>query len=264
MWLCGSTYKRETGPVMPPPSSRRAARFACHPGIARAALLVTLLAASASAQGCAPPYNPAGTYDLRVAPGEARAFPSGLQIAPGQRVLIEGAVTIGGGLNISGTLYLSSTSNSNITADWVAVASGGALIAGSEACPVPASVRATIALRNGVAHPAAGYKALAVLAGGTLELHGAKGLDASWARLSATAPAGASSLTLDAPSLASWGPGDEVAIASTDFDPYQTERVRIASVAGSVVTLSSPLKFKHFGAVTLGVDERAEVRAWGR
>lgn len=41
--------------------------------------------------------------------------------------------------------------------------------------------------------------------------------------------------------------------------PYQTERARVASVAGNRVTLSAPLRYMHYGAVTMGVDQRAEV-----
>jgi hypothetical protein len=233
------------------------------PAVSLAALLLAALLAAPQPRGaraqapCAPPYDPSGAFDLRVAPGEARAFAAALVIPAGARALFEGNVTVAGGVTVAGTLYLSSSSPSRITADWLAVAAGGALVAGSAACPLPAWLTATIELRDGSPHPDAGRKALAVLAGGTLELHGAKGLDTPWARLAETAPAGASAIALDAP-VATWAAGDEVAVASTDYDPYQTERVRIASVSGSRVTLAAPLRYMHFGAITMGVDERAE------
>lgn len=145
-------------------------------------LLLALLLARAAEAGCAPPES--GPYALHIPPGGVRAF------AAGQRALLEGTARVAGGLRIRGTLFLSSSASSTLSADWVAVEAGGALVAGSEACPLPPSVTATIVLNNGSAHPAAGRKALAVLAGGTLELHGGKGLDAPWARLAATAPAG--------------------------------------------------------------------------
>lgn len=93
------------------------------------------------------------------------------------------------------------------------------------------------------------------------QLHGAKGLSVPWARLAATAAKGATTLQLDsAVASAGWAVGDELMIASTDFDPYQTERARIVSVSGSQVQVTPPLRFMHYGQVTEGVDERAEVR----
>ena len=91
------------------------------------------------------------------------------------------------------------------------------------------------------------------------QLHGAKGLDTPWTRLAATAPAGATTLALASAATGSWGVGDELALASTDFDPYQTERVKVAAVAGARVTLAAPLRFKHYGQVDGGMDQRAEV-----
>jgi cell migration-inducing and hyaluronan-binding protein len=228
---------------------------------------VLALVSAATAQPCAPPYDGNRTFDLRIAPGEVASFPGGLDIPSGQRALVEGEASVTGGVTIRGTLFLSSSASSKISAEWIAVAAGGTLIAGSEACPIPGGVTATILLRDGASHPVAGRKALAVLANGALELHGSKGLGAPWVRLAETAAAGAASLVLDAPSLSSWSPGDEIAVASTDFDAYQTERVRITAVQGSRVQLAVPLRYKHFGAVTKGVDQRAEVctrlTGWG-
>jgi hypothetical protein len=94
-----------------------------------------------------------------------------------------------------------------------------------------------------------------------LQLHGSKGLAAPWARLAATAPAAASSLQLDRDvGAAGWAPGDSLALASTDYDPYQTERLTVTGVTGSRLSVTPPLRFMHFGQVTEGVDERGEVR----
>src|SRR3569833_1908585 len=75
--------------------------------------------------------------------------------------------------------------------------------------------------------------------------------------LSATAKAGASKIqVLDA---SGWRKGDVIALASTDFDPYQAEKRTIVAVAGNTVTVDKPLKYMHFGRITDGVDERGEV-----
>lgn len=44
-----------------------------------------------------------------------------------------------------------------------------------------------------------------------------------------------------------------------DYDPYQTERVKVVSRSGATVQVTPALRFMHYGQVTQGVDERAEV-----
>ena len=49
-------------------------------------------------------------------------------------------------------------------------------------------------------------------------------------------------------------------ITTTDYNPLQTETFTIQSIIDSnSINLSGPLKFPHFGQITNGVDERAEV-----
>lgn len=99
-----------------------------------------------------------------------------------------------------------------------------------------------------------------------LQLHGAKGLALPWARLAATATKGATALQLGSDAgAAGWSVGDELAVASTDYDPYQTEHVTVTAVAdgGRSLQVAPPLRFMHFGEFTEGVDERAEVGGQG-
>ncbi len=99
-----------------------------------------------------------------------------------------------------------------------------------------------------------GTKVLGVM-GGILEVHGEprKG----WTRLAQTAAKGATQITvLDA---SGWRVGDQIVIASTDFDPRQAEVKTITAIAGNTLTLDSALKYPHFGSVTFNVDQRAEV-----
>ncbi|EFN52976.1 hypothetical protein CHLNCDRAFT_137383 [Chlorella variabilis] len=124
--------------------------------------LVAAIATPAAAAGCQAPYEALpGGLDWQVAPGEVRQFPAGLTIAAGTRVLLEGTANVTGGVTIRGHLFLSSASSSTLAADWVVVEAGGSLQAGSEACPLPPTVSATVLLRNGAVHPQAGRKALA-------------------------------------------------------------------------------------------------------
>src|SRR5690606_19588059 len=79
----------------------------------------------------------------------------------------------------------------------------------------------------------------------------------SWTKLAATAAAGSTSIeVLDA---SGWRAGDEIVLASTDFDPRQAEKRVITAVNGNIITLDRALEYMHFGAITFGVDQRGEV-----
>lgn len=110
-------------------------------------------------------------------------------------------------------------------------------------------------------------KAIMVMGGGQLEMHGKP--KTSWTQLGATATAGSNSITLKEP--INWQVGDEIVIASTDFDMNHAE-TRIITTANSTTnyTLNEPLIYNHFGeiqnythgkdsSITWEVDERAEV-----
>ena len=62
-----------------------------------------------------------------------------------------------------------------------------------------------------------------------------------------------------------WEAGEKIAVASTEFDPYETEEMTIVSVSANktVITVTEPFKYKHFAAVeTYGSEDfvmRAEV-----
>ena len=72
-----------------------------------------------------------------------------------------------------------------------------------------------------------------MISGGTLNLHGDR--THTWTKLASTAKAGSTSIeVLDA---AGWRVGDEIVLASTDFDPRQAERRTIAAISGNTLTL---------------------------
>ncbi|WP_299665997.1 G8 domain-containing protein [uncultured Polaribacter sp.] len=108
-----------------------------------------------------------------------------------------------------------------------------------------------------------GSKLIGVMSGAKLELHGVS--TKTWTQLNATAEKGATAITLK--EITSWKVGDEIVIASTDFDPHQAEKRTITAINGMVLTLNSPLNYMHFGVEQiynngtkdLILDERAEV-----
>ncbi|GFO06520.1 transmembrane protein 2-like [Plakobranchus ocellatus] len=62
--------------------------------------------------------------------------------------------------------------------------------------------------------------------------------------------------------VSSWHKGDEIVVASTDFDWKQAEIrtiVECTDCADNQVRVDGDFRYSHFGEVTFGVDERAEV-----
>ncbi len=157
------------------------------------------------------------------------------------------------GLTINGKLSFADNKDLELTTEWVML--HGELEIGTEA--KPHTRNATITLTNNV--PGEDMQTMGdrgiMLMGGTLSLHGNR--KDSWTKLAKTAAAG--STTVEVLNAGDWKKGDVIVVASTDFDPHQAERRTISSVSGKVLTLDQKLEYMHFGQVTFGVDERAEV-----
>jgi hypothetical protein len=84
----------------------------------------------------------------------------------------------------------------------------------------------------------------------------------TWTRLSATAEAGATSISVYGEP--DWNVGDHIVIAGTNWhDNYDHEERVIASISGSTITLTEALQYQHISiAPTFGGVEmpmRAEV-----
>ncbi|MEO5706296.1 MAG: G8 domain-containing protein [Alteraurantiacibacter sp.] len=157
-------------------------------------------------------------------------------------------------LTIDGKLTFSDDLDIGLDTEWIYLRRGE-LHVGSEAQPYRHN--ATITLTDTV--PGENINTMGdrgiLLMGGTLSLHGDR--THTWTKLSRTAEAGSTSIeVLDA---SRWRAGDEIVLASTDFDPRQAEQRTIAAVGGTTIMLDRPLNFMHFGEITFDVDERGEV-----
>lgn len=107
-----------------------------------------------------------------------------------------------------------------------------------------------------------GKKVLAVSAGGSLTLRGAKGIrlgtietnpadsSTSWGRLTTTLEGGETSFTIDR-SVPTWAPGDHIAVTTTDYLPGHTEELVITKVtnnqSSATITVQSAVQFPHNG-----------------
>jgi hypothetical protein len=175
-------------------------------------------------------------------------------IAAGQDVVLDVSPPPLGGLTVHGKLSFANDADLELISEWVML--HGEVAIGSEA--TPHTRNATITLTNNVPdeEPMRGMGDRGIMiSGGTLNLHGDR--RNTWTKLATTAAAGSNSIqVLDA---SGWRVGDEIVLASTDFDPRQAERRTISAIKGNTITLDRQLEYMHFGEITFGVDERGEV-----
>ena len=178
-------------------------------------------------------------------------------VPAGQPILLDVSPPALKSLTILGTLTFAD-SDLALSANYIQVKGG--LQIGTEAHPY--THRATITLTGDESNePVLGLssKALSVSSGATLEIHGAPRV--VWTRLASTAAKGTTQLILER--AVDWKPGDNIVVASTDFDPTQAEPLVVQAVSATQVTVTTPLKYAHWGVVqSLGgasLDERAEV-----
>ena len=193
--------------------------------------------------------DPAAWPEGKV-PGEGDA----VTIARDTEVILDVDAPTLRSVTVDGKLTFSDERDLALETEWIYLR-GGALQIGSE--DRPHTRKATITLTDSV--PGEDINAMGdrgiMLVRGTLQLHGDR--ENAWTKLSKTAEAGSAIIeVLDA---AGWREGDEIVLASTDFDPRQAERRTIAAVEGNAITLDRPLEYMHFGAITFGVDQRGEV-----
>lgn len=169
---------------------------------------------------------------------------------------------------VDGTLSPKSlTSNFQITTKAIMVNNGGLFQIGSENNPYSGAGLITLTGSNPnevlMGNSLMGAKLIGVMGGGRLELHGT--IKQSWSQLNATAEKGATSIILK--EVTDWSVGDEIVIASTDFDPHQAEKRTITAISGATISFTTPLNYMHFGVEQIynngtkdiTLDERAEV-----
>src|SRR5688572_13768348 len=223
-------------------------------------LFVSVFAVVQAQEGRSPAARPARWSDAATWP-DRRVPRAGdtVTIAAGKDVVLDVSPPALGSLTIDGKLSFANTRDLELTTEWIML--HGELEIGTEARPH--TRKATITLTNNVKDEDVGGMGGTndrvdrgiLLMGGTLNLHGDR--KHTWTKLAQTAAAGSTSIqVLDA---AGWRVGDEIVLASTDFDPRQAERRTIAAIRGNTITLDKQLEFMHFGKVTFDVDERGEV-----
>ncbi|MES2603421.1 MAG: G8 domain-containing protein, partial [Pseudomonadota bacterium] len=174
-------------------------------------------------------------------------------IDSGKDVILDVSPPALGGITISGKLSFADDADLELNTEWIML--HGELQIGTEA--KPHTHKATITLTNNVPDEqmmGMGDRGI-MLSGGTLNLHGNR--DNTWTKLAKTADAGSSSI--EVLNAAQWKAGDEIVLASTDYEARQAERRTISAIKGNSITLDKPLEYMHFGEITFDIDERGEV-----
>jgi len=193
--------------------------------------------------------DPASWPDGKV-PGQGDA----VTIGQDKNILLDVSPPALRSLTINGKLSFADDRDLNLTTEWIYLP-GGELAIGSEAKPYKR--KATITLTDNVKDEdinTMGDRGIMLLRG-TLNLHGDR--EHTWTKLAKTAKAGGNQIeVLDA---SGWRQGDEIVLASTDFNPRQAERRIITAIKGNKITLDRALDYMHYGEITFGVDERGEV-----
>ena len=157
-------------------------------------------------------------------------------------------------IGIHGTLDFATDVNTELRVETMVSAPGGKLTIGTLAQPIDANVQAKVVFADdGAIDRTVDPELLsrgALLQGQTTIYGAAK---TGWTTLAQQPRAGATVLEL-AQAPVGWRAGDEIVVAGTDpNDPSSDEVVRIASVDGATVTLTSPLQKDHV-APEAGLD----------
>src|SRR5712671_8037204 len=200
-------------------------------------------------------WSDAATWADKKVPAAGAA----VTINQGMDVVLDASTPPLHGLTINGKLIFANNNDLELTTEWIMV--HGELEIGTE--KALHTRKATITLTNdvkdedisGVGGTNDKVDRGIMLMGGTLNLHG--DTQNTWTKLANTANAGSTSIQVL--SAAGWRVGDEIVLASTDFDPRQAERRTISAISGNAITLDKKLDYMHFGKVTFDVDERGEV-----
>jgi hypothetical protein len=222
-------------------------------------LVISVFAVVQAQEGRSPSATPARWSDAATWP-DRRVPRAGdkVTIAAGKDVVLDVSPPALGGLTIDGKLSFANNRDLELTTEWIML--HGQLEIGSETSPH--TRKATITFTNTVKDEDFGGlggndrtdRGIMIM-GGTLSLHGDR--TNSWTKLSKTADAGSNSI--DVLNATGWRVGDEIVLASTDFDPRQAERRTISAIKGNTITLDRKLEYMHFGKITFDVDERGEV-----
>lgn len=186
-------------------------------------------------------------------------------IPAGKTVVLDVSATVRS-ITVLGDLVWDDRDGLELKANWIMVHGPGSFRIGAEGQPF--TKKATITLTGDDPNETVmgmGTKFLGAMTGGRVVMIGEPGRTA-WTRLSATAAQGAR--TVRVVDATGWRAGDQIAIAPSDFSPFEAEVRTLTAVNGNILTLDRPLEHMHYGQIqTFGsfvLESRAEVALLSR
>lgn len=199
--------------------------------------------------------NPATWGGAVPAAGQAVTVPAG------KVVLLDVSPPSLESLAIDGVLIFDNQ-DLNLTVGWIMV--HGKLEIGTPDQPYRHKAIITLNGPAGQEIMGMGSRVFGVMGNGEIQMVGEARV--GWTRLDATANQGEAALTLE--SAPDWRVGDQIAVASTDFDYAQSEEFTITQIQGNQIQLDAPLQYTHWGEVTTvngqTIEQRAEVALLSR
>jgi hypothetical protein len=174
-------------------------------------------------------------------------------------------------INVEGSLIFDQDNAGTFDAEYI-IAKGGYVEIGTEEDPYMGDLTITMYGREyGTTLPLFGNKVLAVKSPGQLEMHG-KPRDIAWTDLKMTADKKATSIKINdiqSGKTFDWAVGEEIVIASTDFEGRHAEQRTITEVdttvngtpLNPVLKFDTPLEYKHYADVQTFGSETIEMRA---
>ena len=210
------------------------------------------------------------TWNYDISPQEGEA----VHIPKGQHLLVDIDHTpILSFINVEGSLIFAPHATDvnherTFQAHYILV-KGGYMEVGTEEHRYTSKITITMhSTKYGPQLPIFGNKVIGVNFG-VLEMHGNE-RSHTWTDLKTTAPAGATSITLnDVSSTLDWQVGEEIVIASSDISGRNAEQRTIASITdrdtNPIITFTEPLLHQHYAGVQYFGDDgdfiemRAEV-----
>ena len=188
-----------------------------------------------------------------------------VSIPAGQTILLDVSPPKLKAIIIEGALIFDDA-NIDLHCDYIIIRNGRLQI-GTWENPIQNKISVTLyGTKDSPQLPTFGNKVIAMMEG-ILDIHG-KPRSHTWTMLESTANVGDTSIVVQG--SVDWAIGEEIVIASTDHDHYQSEARTIATVTTdspssgqSTITFTDPLKFRHYAGIQdidgVSFEMRAEV-----
>jgi len=165
-------------------------------------------------------------------------------------------------LTIDGTLRCDSNVNPEIKAEAIVV--NGRFECGTTSAPYQGKLRISLKHSHRFAATHENYRGLVVARGGELHLHGSNA-KSGFVKLDRTVGPQANRLLLS--EAKNWAKDDRLVLASTSYEPSESEEFFMAGLSGREVFLNAPTQYRHHGEThtyftqsgNKVLDERAEI-----